>query len=218
MALSNAQRVEIQKRALSGESGSSLAKEFGVSPSVISRIKNHLDAETAGATPKVTKTAKVKKAKVKKAKVKPSEKMVKHTKGTPKKVSKQEAVLKSQAESVVVPTSNRTAIVSSPKFSKREFINVKANTLGEFLEEIWQDANVSGVVKVLKQRSNLKMMNDILPWSTTGEPLHIMLVASKPNTGNVILEIENRRRRVSIIRECRGVLSTFNYSNNLTTR
>jgi len=57
MALNDKQKTEIQRRALNGESGASLAAEFGVSPSAISVIKNHYKPEV-----KATKTV-VEKAK-----------------------------------------------------------------------------------------------------------------------------------------------------------
>jgi len=41
MALSNTQKNEIKRRANNGESGADLAREYGVSPSAISVIKNH---------------------------------------------------------------------------------------------------------------------------------------------------------------------------------
>lgn len=45
MALSTAQKNEIHRRANAGESGANLAKEFGVSASAISNLKNHYKPE-----------------------------------------------------------------------------------------------------------------------------------------------------------------------------
>jgi len=164
MALSNAQKTEIQKRANAGESGSSLAKEFGVSASAISVIKNHYVPEA---------TAPVSKEKATKA--------VKEVKGATKTLKVKETVVKAKEETKASNT--RVVVIMSSKQAAKEYTIPANASFGEMLT-IVGESNVSGILQGVSssERQKLQKSTDKLP-DTKGAPLHIYLTPVKVNSG-----------------------------------
>ena len=157
MALNQAQQNEIHRRANAGESGSALAKEFGVSQSAISRLKNHF---TPTAVENSSATAGVREVKTVEA--------------------KEEQTVSAKS---VNKAKTRIVVVNSNKHLGETY-EVKAETLGQLLKEIGESSTVKAVFKDAKSgsKSTLEASTALLP-DTNGEPLHLYLVPVKTNAG-----------------------------------
>jgi transposase len=154
MALTTRQKDSIHRRANKGESGSALAAEFGVSPSMISNIKNHY-TPNSGATTTSTKSS---------------------SKKTTASVSVRKA-----ATTKTTKTTQRSVFIHSAKFTGKEF-KTSAVTFGDLLSEVGENEAVEAVIKGAKNREKLQNSTDRLP-DTNGEPLHLYLVPLKTDAG-----------------------------------
>lgn len=160
MALTDKQKNDIHRRANAGESGSALAKEFKISASAVSKIKNHYAPTTDAA----------------------SIKSVKNTPSTKKDVIEVEV---KKAEPIVTSNSNLIeCVVSSTKIANKTVFLKEGSTLGDLITAVDEKGALEGVFKNVKrgEKDRVKKLSDVIP-AQAGEKYSVYLLPLKSDSG-----------------------------------
>jgi len=157
------QKQEIVRRVQAGESGSALAKEFGVSASLVSKMKK--DAANAQPQRVVAPTKPAVKAPTKSMDAAPA------TGGT-------------ATPAPEIKKFKRKFMLYSGKNTQGREHSTNAETFGELIKEIEMN-NVEGIMANFtgKQKSNLRQHSDPLP-KVFDNVIHLFLSPLKSDSGN----------------------------------
>jgi len=154
MALTAPQKKAILTKLAKGATGSQLAREYGVSPSYISKLKKDasLTATAAPAAPK--KPAAI-------------------------KVVAEKVVAETTAES-----NTFTCIVSSNKTTNKKIVLKVGATFGELITKVDESGSLEGVFKDVKssEKTRVKGISDVIP-ATANSEYHVYLMPLKANSG-----------------------------------
>jgi len=158
MALTNTQKDNIKRRALAGETGASLAAEFGVSQSAISKIKNYHEFTTAAASASRPSISTAKKPAV--------------------EVSAKTAEVQSDNSSLI------KCVVSSTKIINKTVYLKPGSTLGDLITACEESGSLEGVFKNTEagERARVKKLTDVIP-AQAGETYSVYLLPLKSDSG-----------------------------------
>jgi hypothetical protein len=161
MALTTQEKKAILVKLAKGKTGSELAREYGVSPSYISKLKKDATLNAAAQADIAKKSVVSKKEEVKSLKV--------------------------MAETPQAPTPDDDSficVVSSNKtVAKKVRLKVGA-TFGDLIKAVDENGALEGVFKDVKssEKTRVKQNKDVIP-AKAGQEYHVYLMPLKANSG-----------------------------------
>ena len=163
MALTAPQKKAILTKLAKGATGSQLAREYGVSPSYISKLKKDASLNAA-VQPQSTKKIAI---------VAKKEELESIT------VLAEKVVSKNTAES-----NTFTCIVSSNKTTNKKIVLKVGATFGELITKVDESGSLEGVFKDVRssEKTRVKGISDVIP-ATANSEYHVYLMPLKANSG-----------------------------------